>query len=138
MVLKKLTLDQLIVCPTFLIFFLSSNELLQGNTIKEAIDRIKQDYFDTQLNNWSVWTPAQLANFYLVPLLYRVIWTRIVSFFWSIYLSWKAHRELAYQNSTNHKLANQNQESIITSSKSSTLIQTNYNNNNLQPVHLHD
>ena len=32
---------------------------VQGNTIKEAIDRIKQDYFDTQLNNWSVWTPAQ-------------------------------------------------------------------------------
>ena len=32
---------------------------VQGNSIKEAIDRIKQDYFDTQLNNWSVWTPAQ-------------------------------------------------------------------------------
>ena len=31
MVLKKLTLDQLIVCPTFLVFFLSSNELLQGS-----------------------------------------------------------------------------------------------------------
>ena len=27
--------------------------------MKEAMDRIKQDYFDTQLNNWSVWTPAQ-------------------------------------------------------------------------------
>jgi len=129
-VLKKLTIDQIIVCPTFLIFFLTSNELLQGNSISKAIDRIKQDYIDTQLNNWSVWTPAQLANFYLVPLLYRVVWTRLVSFFWSIYLSWKAHRELDLKNQ------NTNQEFSATSKSSSTkLPTTNFNNNNIHQVH---
>ena len=41
----------------------------KGNTMKEAIDRIKQDYFDTQLNNWSVWTPAQeqILSYSLAP-----------------------------------------------------------------------
>ena len=87
--LKKILLDQLFMCPLFLSFFLSSNELLQGKSWTTAVTRLNQDYFDAQIKNWQVWTPAQLINFYLVPLLYRVIFTRIISFFWSIYLSWK-------------------------------------------------
>lgn len=77
--------------------------------------------------------PKKLANFYLIPLLYRVIWTRVVSFFWSIYLSWKAHRELEFQNQPTQFQSNDVGE-LVTSQK--TIIQTNYNNNNLKPVHL--
>ena len=47
------------ICPGFGRMKKGGFVTSKGNTMKEAIDRIKQDYFDTQLNNWSVWTPAQ-------------------------------------------------------------------------------
>ena len=86
---KKLSIDQLIICPSLLLWFLSSNELMQGKGVQAAIDRVKQDFVSTQLKNFMVWTPAQLTNFYLIPQLWRVLFTRTVSFFWSIYLSWR-------------------------------------------------
>ena len=86
---KKLSIDQFVICPSLLLWFLSSNELMQGKGIRAAVDRVKQDFVSTQIKNFMVWTPAQLTNFYLIPQLWRVLFTRTVSFFWSIYLSWR-------------------------------------------------
>ena len=62
---------------------------MKGTGIKGAIDRVNQDFITTQVKNIMVWTPAQLTNFYLMPELWRVLFTRTVSFFWQIYLSWR-------------------------------------------------
>ena len=91
MMVKKLAIDQIIVVPCLLVAFFAMNEGLQGNGISGFKSRINEDYTTVMVKNWSLWTPAQFINFYLIPLLYRVIFTRVISFFWNIYLSWKAH-----------------------------------------------
>ena len=94
----KLSVDQLIVCPTLLFFYLGTNELLQGKGVTGAVERIKQDFVSTQIKNFFVWTPAQLANFTLIPEMWRVLFTRTVSFFWQTYLSWRGERKIVLNN----------------------------------------
>ena len=92
MMATKLAIDQCVIIPLELLMFFILNELLQNNGMRAVFERIKSDYVDVMMKNWQVWPPAQLINFYLIPLLFRTIFVRLVSFFWSIYLSWKAHK----------------------------------------------
>ena len=57
--------------PSLLVVFLSTNEILQGHSKEEVLNRFDRDYFDILVKNWSIWTPVQLANFYFIPLIYR-------------------------------------------------------------------
>jgi len=60
---------------------------LQGMTIHQIYDRIKDVLWDTQKAQWSFWVPIQLLNFRFVPvrhqlnvvLLTSVVWTALLS-----------------------------------------------------------
>jgi len=89
--LQKLSIDQLLIVPTMTLLFFTMNEYLQGHGWQGVRDRVEADYKTVVKLNWSIWTPAQFINFYYVPVLYRTIFTRIISFFWNIALSFLAH-----------------------------------------------
>ncbi|XP_063479957.1 protein Mpv17 isoform X13 [Symphalangus syndactylus] len=72
--LKKMLLDQGGFAPCFLGCFLPL------------------DYPDALITNYYLWPAVQLANFYLVPLHYRLAVVQCVAVIWNSYLSWKAHR----------------------------------------------
>ncbi|XP_036759397.2 protein Mpv17 isoform X6 [Manis pentadactyla] len=72
--LKKMLLDQGGFAPCFLGCFLPL------------------DYPDALITNYYLWPAVQLANFYLVPLHYRLAVVQCVAVVWNSYLSWKAHR----------------------------------------------
>ena len=55
-------------------------------------DKLSKDWLPTLMTNYSVWIPAQLINFKVVPPQLRVLWANVVGFFWSIYLSNAANK----------------------------------------------
>ncbi|XP_055482807.1 protein Mpv17 isoform X2 [Psammomys obesus] len=79
--LKKMLLDQGVFAPCFLGCFLPTVGVLNGMSAQD---------------NWAkllrLWPAVQLANFYLVPLHYRLAVVQCVAVVWNSYLSWKAHQ----------------------------------------------
>ncbi|XP_036027264.1 protein Mpv17 [Onychomys torridus] len=90
--LKKMLLDQGIFAPCFLGCFLPLVGVLNGMSAQDNWAKLKRDYPDALITNYYLWPAVQLANFYLVPLHYRLAVVQCVAIIWNSYLSWKAHQ----------------------------------------------
>ncbi|XP_007108447.1 mitochondrial inner membrane protein Mpv17 isoform X3 [Physeter macrocephalus] len=90
--LKKMLLDQGGFAPCFLGCFLSLVGTLNGLSAQDNWAKLQQDYPDALITNYYLWPAVQLANFYVVPLHYRLAVVQCVAVIWNSYLSWKAHR----------------------------------------------
>ena len=49
--------------------------------------KVRTELRPTILANWKLWPLANAANFALVPLQYRVLFTNLVAVIWNVYLS---------------------------------------------------
>nr|XP_034370445.1 protein Mpv17 isoform X2 [Arvicanthis niloticus] len=78
---KKMLLDQGGFAPCFLGCFLPLVGILNGMSAQDNWAKLKR-----------LWPAVQLANFYLVPLHYRLAVVQCVAVVWNSYLSWKAHQ----------------------------------------------
>nr|XP_040127430.1 protein Mpv17 isoform X1 [Ictidomys tridecemlineatus] len=90
--LKKMLLDQGAFAPCFLGCFLPLMGTLNGLSAQDNWAKLRRDYPDALLTNYYLWPAVQLANFYLVPLHYRLAVVQCVAVIWNSYLSWKAHQ----------------------------------------------
>ncbi|KAI5948436.1 mitochondrial inner membrane protein Mpv17 isoform X2 [Manis javanica] len=90
--LKKMLLDQGGFAPCFLGCFLPLVGTLNGLSVQDNWAKLQRDYPDALITNYYLWPAVQLANFYLVPLHYRLAVVQCVAVIWNSYLSWKAHR----------------------------------------------
>ncbi|XP_012583058.1 PREDICTED: protein Mpv17 isoform X2 [Condylura cristata] len=107
--LKKMALDQGGFAPCFLGCFLPLVGAASGLSAKDNWAKLQRDYPDALVTNYYVradtstasssaflspelWPAVQLANFYLVPLHYRLPVVQCVAVIWNTYLSWKSHR----------------------------------------------
>lgn len=88
---KRVACDQLLFAPCIIPVYFIGILLLEGQFDK-IIPKIKADWLNTVLVNYSVWVPAQLINFSVVPAPLRVLWANFVGFFWGIYLSNAANK----------------------------------------------
>ncbi|KAI9346078.1 hypothetical protein DFJ73DRAFT_838237 [Zopfochytrium polystomum] len=86
--LARVAADQLIFAPTFIACFFSFNALVAGEGVAGIKNRLSQGYVPALLNNWIVWPPVQLANFHLVPVLYRSLVVNTTATGWNTYLSY--------------------------------------------------
>lgn len=90
--LKKMLLDQGAFAPCFLGCFLPLVGVLNGMSAQDNWAKLQRDYPDALITNYYLWPAVQLANFYLVPLHYRLAVVQCVAVVWNSYLSWKAHQ----------------------------------------------
>ncbi|XP_068199506.1 protein Mpv17 isoform X2 [Antennarius striatus] len=90
--LKKMLMDQLCFTPGFLASFLCISGALNGLTVEENTNKLKRDYMDALLSNYSLWPAIQIVNFYFIPLQYRLVLVQIVAIGWNSYLTWKVNK----------------------------------------------
>eukprot|EP01023_Acetabularia_acetabulum_P009722 TRINITY_DN1439_c0_g2_i2.p1 TRINITY_DN1439_c0_g2~~TRINITY_DN1439_c0_g2_i2.p1 ORF type:complete len:220 (-),score=22.25 TRINITY_DN1439_c0_g2_i2:249-908(-) len=84
----KTFLDQAIHHPFvyFPVFYLLKGALDQ-RPINQTIQNYKNELWENCKALWSVWVPAQLLNFAVVPFYLRIPYVALVSFLWTIILS---------------------------------------------------
>ncbi|CAM6129647.1 unnamed protein product [Calypogeia fissa] len=90
----RLALDQFLFSPTFIATFIGCLMTLEGNPTQIKA-KLKQDWWSAVLVNWQIWIPAQIINFWLVPLKLQVAFANFTALFWNAYLSWKSHLQVA-------------------------------------------
>ncbi|KAI9502852.1 hypothetical protein GGI25_002629 [Coemansia spiralis] len=89
MVLKRVAFDQIIFAPFASGMFVVGMGILEGQGPEKLLERIQLQYTKILIAGYAVWPAAQLINFSLIPLAYRVPFGSIVSLFWNTYLSWE-------------------------------------------------
>uniref|UniRef100_A0A8R1XWF8 Mitochondrial inner membrane protein Mpv17 n=1 Tax=Onchocerca volvulus TaxID=6282 RepID=A0A8R1XWF8_ONCVO len=86
--LKRMIIDQSLVAPLLTFSFITNLRMLEGNSSYEALEKAKKDIVPVMKTNYQIWPLAQLINFYLLPLRYRLIFVQFVGLFWNMYLSY--------------------------------------------------
>lgn len=69
----------------FIGVFLSSMATLEGNPVKEKLDK---NYKTALTSNYMLWPFVQAVNFKVVPLEHRVLFVNVISIGWNCYLSY--------------------------------------------------
>ncbi|GBB87253.1 hypothetical protein RclHR1_01370014 [Rhizophagus clarus] len=85
--LTRVALDQAIFAPCFITTFFVSQALLEGQEKSQILEKLRDAFVPTLINNYKLWPAVQLINFQFVPLNYRTLVVNIVALGWNTYLS---------------------------------------------------
>lgn len=92
--LKKLVIDQCLLAPIEIAFFISYCNFWNKSSDGIA-EKLKQDLKPVVINNYIVWIPAQILNFTYIPEKLRVLYTCIICMGWNSYMSWASHNKVS-------------------------------------------
>ena len=89
-VVQRLLVDQFGFAPLFAPSFMAGLWILEGreDVVKPLIELAPS----LVVANWTLWIPAQLVNFGMVPLKFQVLFGNVVALGWSVYLSFVSAR----------------------------------------------
>lgn len=76
----------------FLGLFFVALGILDGQSLHEIEMKLRTDLYGTVVYNATLWIPAQLINFSLVPAPLQVLFANGIGFFWNIYLSYVGNK----------------------------------------------
>lgn len=91
---KKMLIDQTLGATTFTALFFTMTGFLKGQNISEVQQKLRQEYWNTLVLNWTIWPAAMLINFGLIPLDKRVLFANCVGLGWGTYLSIVSNRKV--------------------------------------------
>jgi hypothetical protein len=97
--LIKLLIDQLIFAPTFLAAVFIFLDVMDGKSIEGIRHHLISDWCSTIVANWKLWVPATFFNLAFCPPCYRVLFSNIIFFVWSIILSTLIHHNVPTSSS---------------------------------------
>ena len=87
----KLFADCALFDPLYLSLFFSTTGLMEGKSLAEIRDKLKNDLGKTYLIDVAVWFPIQTVNFRWVPVPYQPIVVQSCNIGWNAYLSFVQH-----------------------------------------------
>ncbi|XP_062858053.1 protein Mpv17 isoform X2 [Trichomycterus rosablanca] len=92
--MKMMTIGFFFVGPVIGGWYRVLDRLVIRETKSSALKKmlIDQDYVNALISNYYLWPAVQIANFYFIPLHYRLAVVQIVAVAWNSYLSWKVNR----------------------------------------------
>ena len=80
--------NQLLVVPiVYYPLFFGITGAVQGLSLKESLARARAQFVDLTIRNWKFWIPAQLVQFYLLPIDLQVPFTCVMGLVWNVILS---------------------------------------------------
>lgn len=85
-ILSKLLLDQFLFAPAFTALYFYLRGLAEDRALDATTRKLRVELPGILRKNWSVWIPANLINYWLVPLELRVLYGSCVAVFWNAYL----------------------------------------------------
>lgn len=86
--LARVMVDQLGFAPILAVpMYYSFMSLMEFSLVDEAVQKVRDNWWDTLRANWTVWPAFQLANFALVPVQFQLLAVNTISIAWNCYLS---------------------------------------------------
>jgi protein Mpv17 len=84
----RIALDALLFSPFTIAGFFVVATLMQGGTVGEIANKLRTRWRRALVAAWSFWPVVNVANFGMVPLPYRVLYSNVMSLLWTGYLSY--------------------------------------------------
>lgn len=91
-VVSKVAADQLVNSPIGTVTFFAWTQFFRGTPDRIPAE-VSEKLWPTTLAGWRLWPMAQAANFFLVPLQFRIVFINIVAIGWTCMLSRIGNRQ---------------------------------------------
>uniref|UniRef100_A0A914CY56 Mitochondrial inner membrane protein Mpv17 n=1 Tax=Acrobeloides nanus TaxID=290746 RepID=A0A914CY56_9BILA len=85
---KRMLVDQIVGAPVFITLFFVVMGIFEGYTFSRAILKARTIFYPVLMNSYRIWPFVQLVNMSIVPVQFRFIFGQVISFFWSMYISY--------------------------------------------------
>ncbi|CAJ1936716.1 unnamed protein product [Cylindrotheca closterium] len=83
----RMFLDAVIYSPVGVGGYFVWRTQLEGGSLASTWNKLQLVFPQALVASWSFWPAANIVNFTLVPLPFRVLYTNLLSLFWNAYLS---------------------------------------------------
>lgn len=84
----QILLDSIIFSPITVSGYFTLRSIMEGSGIEGIKDKLSTRLVKTVLGAWKFWPAANIINFGLIPLEFRVLYMNVLSIFWSFYLTY--------------------------------------------------
>jgi len=93
-VATKVAIDQTIWNPIFGCMFFGYLNFMEGKTMDDYVNKIKQDLQTAVMGSWAVWVPAHTINFAFVPPSQRLLYINTIQIGYNVFLSFLGNKEV--------------------------------------------
>ncbi|CAG9808500.1 unnamed protein product [Chironomus riparius] len=99
MVMKKVLVDQMVASPIVIALFFVTLGLMKRESMNETMIEIREKFVRLYKAEWVVWPLAQVVNFWILPLKYRVLFDNTISLGYDVYTSMIINEPIPHKES---------------------------------------
>jgi hypothetical protein len=83
----RIILDAIIFSPVTVCGYFTCRSILEGSGVAGIRDKLSTRFVPAVTGAWKFWPAANIINFGLVPVEFRVLYSNVLSIFWTGYLT---------------------------------------------------